>query len=81
MAVDADLAADDCRIAAEVLHPERVAEHDGGRRSGSAGEERAEMRVDAERRKVVVADRDEEELRRLAFSRQAADARHHAEDV
>ena len=32
-------------------------------------EQRAEMRVDAERRKVVVADRDEEELRRLAFRR------------
>ena len=39
------------------------------------------MRVDAERRKVVVADRDEEELRRLAVGGQAADARHHAEDV
>ena len=81
VAIDAHLAADDCRVAAKVFHPERVAEHDGGRRPGTPGEERAEMRVDANRRKVVVADRDEEELRGLAFGRQAADARHHAEDV
>ena len=81
MTVDANLPADDRRIAAKMLHPERMAEDDGRRRSGTPGKERAELRVDADGRKVVVAHRDVEELRRLAFSRQAAEARHHAEDV
>ncbi len=81
VAVDANLPADDCRIAAEMLHPERMAQDDGRRRSGTPGKERPELRVDANGRKVVVAHRDVEELRRLAFSRQAAEARHHAEDV
>ena len=81
MAVDAHLAADHSRIAAEVLHPEGVTEDDGSRRSRTPGEQRADVRVDADRRKVVVADCDVEELRRLAFIGQPADARHHAEDV
>ena len=73
--------ADDVRIAAEVFIQNEWPRTTWTGEPESLREERARRRHDAEAREVVVADRGEPELRRLAVGRQSADARHEADDV
>ena len=66
ISVDTHVAADHAGVATKLLQPEGMAKDNCRGRSGPPSEQRPEVRPDAHCRKVVVADRREEELRRLA---------------